>query len=106
MNTVNEMINKAADSLREDIDNGIVFDVLTHDWHKLEITFGKDRYHQHGEMEEWCHTHIGKGGWLWGSPKTWEGLDDKIWIMHSTFGNTTFAFKDARHYTLFVLRWS
>lgn len=70
-----------------------------------EITFGKDRYHQHPAMEDWCHENIGPGGWTWGGPSTWEGLGNKIWIMHSTFGNTTFAFKDARHYTLFVLRW-
>jgi len=80
--------------------------MMTHDWHKMEITFGKDRYTDHLEMEEWCHKYIGTGGWVWGSPKTWEGLDGKIWIMHSTFGNTTFAFRDPRHYTMFVLRWS
>lgn len=71
-----------------------------------EITFGKDRYHQHVEMERWCQDNIGPGGWTYGTPKTWEGMSNKIWVMHSMFGNTTFAFKNARDYTFFVLRWS
>ena len=60
------------------------------------ITFGKDRYHQHLEMEDWCHQFIGEGGWTWGEPATWEGMGNKVWIMYSMFGNTTFAFKDKR----------
>lgn len=70
------------------------------------ITFGKDRYHQHTEMEQWCHTTIGKGGWAYSTPKSWEGMDGKIWTVHSMFGNTTFAFKEAKDLTLFLLRWS
>lgn len=100
------MINRAADSLREEVDNGILFDVLTHDWHKMEITFGKDRYHEHQDMEQWCHENIGPGGWSYSSPKTWEGMGDKIWLMHSMFGHTTFAFKEQKHFNWFVLRWS
>jgi hypothetical protein len=101
-----ELINRAAESLQEQVDSNIIFDILTHDWHKMEITFGKDRYHEHGRMEYWCEKNIGPGGWVWGSPKTWEGLDDKLWVMHSAFGNTTFAFKEQKHYNWFVLRWS
>lgn len=70
-----------------------------------KITFGKDRYHQHPDMEAWCHKHIGKGGWTWGEPKTWEGLNDQVWVMYSMFGNTTFVFKEDRHYTMFILYW-
>ena len=69
------------------------------------ITFGKERYHQHTEMEQWCRDRIGMGGWSYSTPKTWEGMDDKIWVMHSMFGNTTYAFKEARHLTMFILRW-
>ena len=101
-----EIINRAADSLREEVDNGILFDMLTHDWHKTEITFGKDKYHLHPEMEQWCHKNVGPGGWTFGSPKSWEGMGNKLWVMHSMFGNTTFAFKEEKHYTWFVLRWS
>ena len=70
------------------------------------VTFGKDRYHQHTIMEQWCHKNIGKGGWTYSTPKTWEGMDDKVWIVHSMFGNTTFAFKEPKHLTMFLLKWS
>lgn len=70
-----------------------------------EITFGKDRYHLQGEMEKWCKEHIGYGGWTSSSPRTWECMEGKIWVMSCMFGNTTFAFKEQKHYTLFVLRW-
>lgn len=69
-------------------------------------TFGKDRYHQHIEMYSWCIEHIGEGGWSYGTPKTWEGMEDKIWVIHSMFGNTTFVFKESKHLTMFLLRWS
>jgi hypothetical protein len=70
------------------------------------ITFGKDRYHLNGEMERWCRDNVGEGGWTYNTPKTWEGMEGKIWIMHSMFGNTTFAFKEAKYLTMFILRWS
>jgi hypothetical protein len=70
------------------------------------ITFGKDRYHQHVEMEYWCEKNIGPGGWSYDTPTTWEGMDGKIWIIHSMFGNTTFTFKEAKHLTLFLLKWA
>jgi hypothetical protein len=73
----------------------------------IEIKFGKDRYHLNGAMEVWCAEHIGPGGWVHEfSPKTWEGLDRKIWVMHSMFGNTTFLFKNPEDATLFALRWA
>ena len=70
------------------------------------ITFGKDRYYQHPEIEQWCHDNFGLGGWSYDTPKTWEGMGNKIWVMHSMFGYTTYVFKDAKHLTLFLLRWS
>lgn len=69
------------------------------------VDFGKDRYHLHTTMEQWCHDTIGRGGWTWGVPKDWEGMDEKVWVMMSAFGNTTFAFKEHKHYTWFILRW-
>lgn len=71
-----------------------------------QITLDKTRYHQHPEMYQWCWDNIGVGGWTWATPNTWEGMGDKQWIIFSMFGNTTFAFKDEKHYTLFLLRWS
>lgn len=69
------------------------------------ITFGKDRYHQHPEMDQWCRDNIGEGGWTYETPKTWEGMNGKIWVMYSMFGNTTFAFKESKHLAWFMLRW-
>jgi hypothetical protein len=106
MITNTDILNKCVDQLKDEIDDQILFDMLTIGWHKMEITFNKDRYHQHLEMVRWCQDHVGPGKWTGGSPKTWQGMGDSQWVVHSTFGNTTFAFKDARHYTLFVLRWS
>lgn len=103
---ISDDIEIASKQIADAVDSQIVFDILTEGWSKMEITFDKGRYHLHPEMEQWCKDNIGPGGWTWSSPKTWEGMGDKLWIMHSTFGNTTFAFKDPRHYTLFVLRWS
>jgi hypothetical protein len=68
-------------------------------------TFGKDRYHLNGEMERWCLDNVGNGGWTYSTPETWEGMDGKVWIMHSMFGNTTFCFKEAKHLAWFMLRW-
>ncbi len=106
MSSVKDILDNDAAQLANSIDESILFDLLTEGWHKMEITFNKDRYHQIIDMEDWCHKHIGKGGWVWGSPSTWEGLDGKIWVMHSAFGNTTFAFKEQKHYTWFILRWT
>lgn len=64
-----------------------------------QITFDKNRYHQHREMEEWCYAHIGPGGWR-PSP-----ADDGLWSIESMFGMTTFTFQNGRDYTMFLLRW-
>ena len=70
------------------------------------ITFEKNRYHQHIEMVEWCREHCGYGRWLAETPINWLGLEDLNWSVDSMFGNTTFAFRDPKHLTLFLLRWS
>lgn len=70
------------------------------------ITFGKDRYHQHTEMQNWCSSHFGPGNWISERiVKDWEGMQ-VTWTIHSMFGNTTFCFKDPRHLMHFILRWS
>ena len=71
-----------------------------------QITFGKDRYHLHLEMIQWCKNHIGPGEWTFDSPKTWEGMGEKVWVVHSMFGNTTYCFKEEKHLSWFILRWS
>ncbi len=68
------------------------------------ITFGKDQYHLHREMESWCEQQFGQGKWIGERyPKDWTGMPD--WTVHSMFGNTTFAFKEEKHYTWFILKW-
>jgi hypothetical protein len=69
------------------------------------ITFGKDRYHLNSEMSGWCSDNIGEGKWTHDTPKTWEGMDGKVWVMHSMFGNTTFCFKEEKDFIWFKLRW-
>lgn len=71
-----------------------------------EITFGKNRYHQHRDMEAWCQKNIGKGLWTYGRPETWEGMGNNLWAMWTMFGNTSFAFKDPVHFSMFILRWA
>jgi hypothetical protein len=69
------------------------------------ITFGKDQYHLHLDMYAWCEHQFGPGSWIGEQhPKDWEGMPD--WTIHSMFGNTTFAFKNERQYTWFILRWN
>jgi hypothetical protein len=68
------------------------------------ITFGKDQYHLHREQQAWCEQHFGPGHWIGERyPKDWTNMP--AWTVHSMFGNTTFAFKEPRHYTWFILRW-
>lgn len=69
------------------------------------VTFDKDKYHLHRDMEQWCRDHIGPGQWSYATPKTWEGMGNSRWLMHSMFGRTTFCFKDKRDLTMFLLRW-
>jgi hypothetical protein len=71
----------------------------------MYIAFDKDRYHEQREMESWCEAQFGQGKWIGEVyPKDWEGMPD--WTIHCMFGRTTFAFKNKRDYTLFLLRWS
>lgn len=71
------------------------------------ITFGKDRYHQHLEMATWCSNNIGNGGWSagWDNQLPNQFHKKYVWRIESMFGNTTFTFKEAKHLTLFLLRW-
>jgi hypothetical protein len=69
-----------------------------------EVRFGKDRYHQQSEMTLWCHENIGMGGWTYETPKTWVGYNG-IWVIHCTFGNTVFAFKEEADASMFILKW-
>jgi hypothetical protein len=69
------------------------------------LTFGKDQYHLHREQQVWCEQHFGQGKWINEPyPKDWTSMP--AWTIHSMFGNTTFAFKNSKDFTLFALRWT
>ena len=71
------------------------------------ITFGKDHYHLNGTMEQWCRENIGHGVWTYERDiKSWQGLEDAVFTIHSMFGNTTFTFKETKDFLIFLLRWS
>lgn len=63
------------------------------------IRFGKDKYHLHVNMEEWCAVHLGAGGWAYTL------LDNDVWCIQSMFGNTTFTFRNDADATMFRLVW-
>jgi hypothetical protein len=74
---------------------------MTEHW----VSFGKDRYHQHTEMQNWCSSHFGPGNWISERiVKDWEGMQ-VTWTIHSMFGNTTFCFKDPKDLMHFIFRW-
>ena len=68
-----------------------------------KITFGRDRYHQHRDMEDWCRQHLGEGGWHTVNPD--DLREEANWSIDQMFGNTTFRFKNARDYSKFVVKW-
>lgn len=69
------------------------------------VTFDKDKYHLQREMETWCKKYVGEGGWTNGATENWDSMGSKLWTITSMFGRTTFAFKEEKHYTFFILRW-
>jgi hypothetical protein len=70
------------------------------------IIFDNTRYHEHLDMIAWCEQNIGHGGWAFSIPKSWESLGSKLWAVSTGFGNTTFAFKEEKYLTIFLLRWA
>lgn len=62
-----------------------------------EVHFGKDRYHQLEEMQSWCKSNIGPGGYL--------TRDHCVWSIETMFGNSFFRFKNEKDRNWFALRW-
>lgn len=106
MTLIDKITSDATNIICEEIDRAVIFDTITKGWHKMEIRFSKDRYHEQNDMIEWCHNNIGPGCWTYGTPLTWKGMGDNLWVVNSIFGSTTFAFKNAKDLVLFTLRWS
>ena len=58
----------------------------------ISITFDKNRYHEHSNMQQWCIDQFGYGhGWNY---------------RHGEFGTFRFAFEEEIKYNWFILRWS
>ena len=69
------------------------------------VTLGKELYHLHEQMQNWCSSKFGPGNWINERVvKDWEGMQVD-WTIHSMFGITTLCFKEPKHCTLFILRW-
>lgn len=68
----------------------------------MEITFQKDKYHLHKEIQSWCETNVGKGTWFLSE---FENPDVK-WLVSMMFGNQTYTFKDESDALFFILKWS
>jgi len=64
-----------------------------------EVWFGRDHYHLHPEMYQWCQDHLGKGGWH--IPQH----GDERWGLNINFGFACFYFKHEEDATLFALKW-
>lgn len=71
---------------------------LTH-----KITFGKDKYHLHKDMQIWCGKYIGKGGWYYDNDNN---DNDVIWCMNGVLDNTFFYFRNPDDAIAFKLVWS
>jgi hypothetical protein len=63
-----------------------------------KIRFDKRRYHELGEMSQWCRENIGPGGYI--------DEPEYLWTMTTMFGETDFIFKDEKHAEWFALRWA
>lgn len=64
----------------------------------VKITFGRENYHRHGDMIDWCRNNIGQGGW--GILKE---NDSRRWAVEINFGYTTFWFSNESDYLIFLL---
>jgi hypothetical protein len=72
--------------------------ILTH-----EIKFGKEKYHLHKAMQQWCQEKIGHGGWNY--PENVTDVNVR-WCMDGMFGNTFFYFRDPEDAIAFKLVWA
>jgi len=64
------------------------------------IRFGKEYYHKHREMINWCEKHCGEGGWGVSVKR-----DEWDWSVDSMFGITTFFFRNESSLLMFTLKW-
>lgn len=80
--------------------------MMKSNFHRVIIE--RDQYHILGEIMTWCWETIGVGGRVfdvdllsayrlnWG---------EDLWQVKTTFGVSTFAFRESKDAVLFALRW-
>jgi hypothetical protein len=56
------------------------------------VRYGRDRYHQHLEMIDWCRDNIGPGGWNQGRELAGTDATTWKWFISCVFGNVEFDF--------------
>lgn len=54
------------------------------------ITIGREYYHLHQTLMEWCRRNVGNGGW-----KRLVEDENSSWVMEVMFGYATFEFTDS-----------
>ena len=64
----------------------------------IEVQFGKDRYHQIGDMITWLMKNVGQGGYI--------DEPGAVWFIQQAFGNSFFKFKREEDAVIFSLRWA
>ena len=63
-----------------------------------KIDIGREKYHLHNDMMQWCNDNIGPGGYRQDATLVWD--------MSMVFGTATYYFKHEKDLTFFMLRWT
>jgi hypothetical protein len=104
MNTIDEILNKAARQMAKDIDDEILMSTMG--WHDLKL----DEGHIYGAHYLTVHP---TNGWHWNEmmawmiktfgPSAWDG----VWLPNQRWyaNNAKFWFRDEKDRTMFILRW-
>ncbi len=105
MNTIDDILNKAAQQMAKDIDDEIL--MTTMGWHKLELSEGR----VYGARYLTVHP---TNGWHWNEMMEWmvttfgPTAHDGVWTpsMRWYANNAKFWFRNEKDRTMFILRWS
>lgn len=71
------------------------------------IIIDRDRYHMLDDIMTWCSKNIGAGGRVESLVVGMHSINwgEDLWVVKTTFGVSTFAFRDNKDAVLFALRW-
>lgn len=71
----------------------------------MKVVLSKHMYHLQQEMIQWCRDNIGLGGWEDSPALLFPDRPQWVWTVKSTFGDTTFTFRDDEQGKLFKEKW-